>query len=175
MANKDREKARRMAARGVSASEIRQATGLSGAGARNVVSNWSPAGQAVHQAAAAAAAAPPPPAPAPAPSYGGGGGGGDGMSMSLPEFHAAQTAAELQTRSQISNYGWDAQKAMENIRQAAETERLKYEVDNRIPVVEAEAKGKIDLQKIVNAGLQNVTRIERGADMVRSITSMFNF
>lgn len=103
------------------------------------------------------------------------GGGGGGMSMSLPEFQAAQTAAELQTRSQISNYGWDAQKAMENIRQAAETERLKYEVDNRIPVVQEEAKGKIDLQKIVNAGLENVTRIERGADMMRSITSMFNF
>lgn len=96
-------------------------------------------------------------------------------SYSLPEFQAAQTAAELQTKSQISNYGWDAQKAMENIRQAAETERLKYEVDNRIPVVQAEAKAKIDLQKIINAGLENVTRIERGADMMRSITSMFNF
>jgi len=96
-------------------------------------------------------------------------------SYTLPEFEAAQTAAELQTRSQISNYGWDAQKAMENVRQAAETERLKYEIDNRIPVVQAEAKGKIDLQKIVNAGLENVTRIERGADMMRSITSMFNF
>jgi len=97
------------------------------------------------------------------------------LGITAPEFQAAQTAAELQTRSQISNYGWDAQKAMENVRQAAETERLKYEIDNRIPVVQAEAKGKIDLQKIVNAGLENVTRIERGADMMRSITSMFNF
>lgn len=141
-------------------------------------------GSATQRVVAAAAAPPPPPPPAPAPapvarpapastpSYGGGGGG---MGVSLPEFQAAQTAAELQTRSQISNYGWDAQKAMENIRQAAETERLKYEVDNRIPVVQAEAKGKIDLQKIVNAGLENVTKIERGADMMRSITSMFNF
>ena len=174
-----------MAARGVSASEIKAKTGLSGSAARNVVSNWSPAGQAAHQAAAAqatadAAAAAQAAADAAAAQAAADAAAQDtntyaGLGVSLPELQAAQTAAELQTRSQISNYGWDAQKAMENIRQAAETERLKYEVDNRIPVVQAEAKGKIDLQKIVNAGLQNVTRIERGADMMRSITSMFNF
>ena len=96
-------------------------------------------------------------------------------SYTYPEFQAAQTAAELQTRSSISNYGWDAQKAMENIRQAAETERLKYEIDNRIPVVQAETKGRIDLQKIINSGERNIARIQRGSDMVRNITSMFNF
>jgi len=92
-----------------------------------------------------------------------------------PEYAAGMQGAELQTRSQISNYGWDTQKAMENIRQAAETERIKYEVDNRIPLVQAEAQGKLDLQKIVNAGYKNIANIERGTEMVRNVTSMFNF
>lgn len=65
--------------------------------------------------------------------------------------------------------------AVERIRQAGETERLKYEVDNRIPVVQAEAKGRLDLQEIVNAGYKNIANIERGSSMVNSITSMFNF
>lgn len=174
MPSQAREKARKLAARGFSASEIRQKTGLSGAGARNVVSNWSPAGQAAHQAAASQR--PDGGSSSDSDSGSGSGSGSDsGITLTNPEFLAAQLGASLQTQSQISSYGWNVQKEMENIRQAAETERLKYEVDNRVPVVEAEAKGKLDLQKIVNAGLQNVTRIERGSDMVRSITSMFNF
>ena len=92
-----------------------------------------------------------------------------------PEYAAGMQAAELQTRSQISNYGWDSQKSMENIRQAAETERLKYEVDNKIPQIQAESKGRLDLQAIVNAGYKNIANIERGTEMVRNVTSMFNF
>lgn len=64
---------------------------------------------------------------------------------------------------------------IENVRQAGETERLKYEVDSRVPVVQAEAKGKLDLQKIVNSGYSNIARIERGSDMFRSIMGAFNF
>lgn len=69
----------------------------------------------------------------------------------------------------------EVQKQIERIRDAGATERLKYEVDNRIPLVQAEAKGKIDLQAIVNAGYKNIANIERGTEMVRNITSMFNF
>ena len=54
-------------------------------------------------------------------------------------------------------------------------ERLKYEVDNRIPEIQAESKGKLDLQSIVNAGYKNIANIERGTEMTRNITSMFNF
>lgn len=36
-------------------------------------------------------------------------------------------------------------------------------------------EGKINLQKIVNAGYRNIARIERGAQMVGGIYSMFNF
>ena len=69
----------------------------------------------------------------------------------------------------------EIQKQIEQIRDAGATERLKYEVDNRIPLAQTEAKGKIDLQKIVNAGYQNIARIERGSDMFRSIMGAFNF
>jgi hypothetical protein len=64
---------------------------------------------------------------------------------------------------------------VERIRQAGATERLKYEVDNRIPEIQAESKGKLDLQAIVNAGYKNIANIERGTEMVRNVTSMFNF
>lgn len=57
----------------------------------------------------------------------------------------------------------------------AATERLKYEVDNRIPEIQAESKGRVDLQKIVNAGYRNIANIERGAQMASSIYGMFNF
>lgn len=67
------------------------------------------------------------------------------------------------------------QKQIAALQDAGATERVKYEVDNRIPLAQAEAKGKIDLQKIVNAGYQNIARIERGSDMFRSIMGAFNF
>ena len=57
----------------------------------------------------------------------------------------------------------------------AATERLKYEVDNRIPEIQAESKGKLDIQKIINAGYRNIANIERGAQMASSIYGMFNF
>ena len=63
----------------------------------------------------------------------------------------------------------------ERIRDAGSTERLKYEVDNKIPQIQEESKGRIDLQKIVNAGYKNIENIKRGSDMVRNITSMFSF
>jgi hypothetical protein len=74
--------------------------------------------------------------------------------------------------SQIQNQGLEN---VERIRQAGATERLKYEVDNRIPEIQAESKGKLDLQAIVNAGYKNIANIERGTEMVRNVTSMFNF
>lgn len=75
-------------------------------------------------------------------------------------------------QAQIQNQGLEQ---VERIRQAGATERLKYEVDNKIPQIQAESKGKIDLQAIVNAGYKNIANIERGTEMVRNITSMFNF
>lgn len=74
--------------------------------------------------------------------------------------------------AQVQNEGLVA---VERIRQAGATERLKYEVDNRIPEIQAESKGRLDLQAIVNAGYKNIANIERGSDMVRNITSMFSF
>lgn len=75
-------------------------------------------------------------------------------------------------QAQIQNQGLEQ---VERIRQAGATERLKYEVDNKIPQIQAESKGRIDLQAIVNAGYKNIANIERGTEMVRNITSMFNF
>jgi hypothetical protein len=74
--------------------------------------------------------------------------------------------------AQIQNQGLEN---VERIRQAGATERLKYEVDNKIPQIQAESKGKLDLQAIVNAGYKNIANIERGTEMVRNVTSMFNF
>lgn len=67
------------------------------------------------------------------------------------------------------------EQTLRRIIEDAATERLKYEVDNRIPAIEAESRGKLDLQKIVNAGYKNIANIERGAQMASSIYSMFNF
>lgn len=82
----------------------------------------------------------------------------------ISTFDLAKEGANLEVQRQI-----------EKIRQDAMTERTKYEVDNKIPLVQAESKGKIDLQKIVNSGYKNIANIERGTEMVRNITSMFNF
>lgn len=83
---------------------------------------------------------------------------------SLSEVEAANKLALGQIQKQIAA-----------LQEAGATERVKYEVDNRIPLTQAESKGKIDLQKIVNAGYQNIARIERGSDMFRSIMGAFNF
>jgi len=166
--------------------DIAAATGKSVAQVLNKASNQdvkvSSAAQNVVARATPRPATPAPASPSPSSSSSSAGGGYSGGATSVddfyftnPEYAASMQGAELQTRSQISNYGWDTQKAMENIRQAAETERIKYEVDNRIPLVQAESQGKLDLQKIVNAGYKNIANIERGTEMVRNVTSMFNF
>ena len=84
--------------------------------------------------------------------------------VNYADFDLAREGANLETQEEI-----------ERIRKAGAYERLKYEVDNRIPEIQAESKGKLDLQAIVNAGYKNIANIERGSDMVRNITSMFNF
>ena len=95
--------------------------------------------------------------------------------VSSTTFDLAKEGAELKNAQQISNYGWDKQEAIANIQRAGAYERIKYEVDNKIPLAQEEARGKIDLQKIVNAGYKNIANIERGSAMVNAVTSMFNF
>jgi len=103
---------------------------------------------------------------------GGGGGGGSnfggvnatGVDATGPTLDAAETVAE-----------WTTRKAIAKLQEDSATERLKYEVDNRIPLTEAEYKGKIDLQKIVNAGNRRVANIQRGSQMFASMMGAFNF
>ena len=165
------------------AGEIRQIAAATDKSVAQIAGKAADKGVKVSSAAqnvVARAAAPSPPS-GPGPSYGplpstpnvfsGGGEGFPGASV-LPvqqvvpfaNFDLAREGANLETQKQI-----------ERIRDAGATERLKYEVDNRIPEIQAESKGKLDLQAIVNAGYKNIANIERGSDMVRNITSMFNF
>ena len=83
------------------------------------------------------------------------------------------TFSELEAANKLALAG--VQKQIARLQEDGATERVKYEVDNRIPAIQAESKGKINLQKIVNAGYKNIANIERGTEMVRNITSMFNF
>ena len=93
------------------------------------------------------------------------GGPSDGaIDIGPGEYNAATTG-----------YEWDTRKAIAQLQEAGATERLKYEVDNRIPLTEAEYKGKIDLQKIVNAGNRRVANIQRGSQMFASMMGAFNF
>jgi hypothetical protein len=170
------------------AGEIRQiaaATGKSVAQIAGKAANKSVQVSSAAQNVVARAAAPsPPPSPPPGtppgpgpsnPTYGGFdpgfpfGSPGAGVSpgeqvVPFANFDLAREGANLAT-----------QKEIERIRDAGATERLKYEVDNRIPEIQAKSKGDLDLQAIVNAGYKNIANIERGSDMVRNITSMFNF
>ena len=84
--------------------------------------------------------------------------------ITLADLEAAKEGANLEVKRQIAK-----------IEDDGATERLKYEVDNRIPVVQAEAKGKLDLQKIVNSGYKEISQIERASKMMGNITSMFSF
>jgi hypothetical protein len=102
---------------------------------------------------------------------GGGGGGSNfgvanapGVDATIPTLEAAANVAE-----------WTSRKAIAQLQEDSATERLKYEVDNRIPLTEAEYKGKIDLQKIVNAGNRRVANIQRGSQMFASMMGAFNF
>jgi hypothetical protein len=89
----------------------------------------------------------------------------------IPSGYVSQ--AELDAIKEGANL--ETQKAIAFLQNAGATERLKYEVDNRIPVVQAEAKGKLDLQKIVNSGYKEISQIERASKMMGNITSMFSF
>jgi hypothetical protein len=104
---------------------------------------------------------------------GGGGGGGGSSFGGYNKEGIDATLAEL--NSATTGYEWDTRKAIAQLQEAGATERLKYEVDNRIPLTEAEYKGKIDLQKIVNAGNRRVANIQRGSQMFASMMGAFNF
>jgi hypothetical protein len=160
--------------------EIAAATGksvaqIAGKAANKDVKVSSAARNVVSRAAAPSPPSGPGPSSGPSPSttnvFSGGGGGFPGASV-LPGEEIVNFA-NFDLAREGSNL--EAQKQIERIRDAGATERLKYEVDNRIPEIQAESKGKLDLQAIVNAGYKNIANIERGSDMVRNITSMFNF
>jgi len=166
MANKNREKAQRMTARGASVQDIKAKTGLSGSSARTVISNWAPA-------APAPAPQPSPASPSPVSTGGGGGGGfGGGFDagalpsnfVNAPIYDAAREAANLQMQKQI-----------EELRDAGQTERQKLVNENNLAVTAAEVKGKLDLQGIINAGYKNIANIERGSNMFSSLMGAFNF
>ena len=65
--------------------------------------------------------------------------------------------------------------AVEQIRKDAVIEREKLIGENALAVGKQELAGKLDLQKIVNAGYKNIANIERGSDMFNSLMSAFNF
>lgn len=76
----------------------------------------------------------------------------------------AKQGANLETEKQIAA-----------LREAAATERLKYEIDNKIPQIQAEAQGQMDVQKIINAGYKNIKRMESTSSMFSSLMGAFNF
>lgn len=94
---------------------------------------------------------------------------------SLEEIKAANALALQNLMNQGSAYGWDTQKEINRVSEAGETERTKLLNENRLAVTDAESRGRLDLQKIVNAGMQNIANIERGSRMAAGIYSMFNF
>jgi len=65
--------------------------------------------------------------------------------------------------------------AVEQVRKDAVIEREKLIGENALAVGAQELAGKLDLQKIVNAGYKNIANIERGSDMFNSLMSAFNF
>jgi hypothetical protein len=52
---------------------------------------------------------------------------------------------------------------------------LEVEAIREQALQERDLKNKLDLQKIINAGYKSISNIERGSEMMRNITSMFNF
>ena len=71
--------------------------------------------------------------------------------------------------------GKEIDKQIEGLRDAGMTERQRLVNENNLAVTEKEVGGKLDLQKIVNAGYKNIANIERGSNMFASIMSAFNF
>jgi hypothetical protein len=175
-----REQARELAGKGYSASYIANKTGLSGAGARNVVSNWSPTGVAAHQAAAAAAAS------------SSSGTSNNWNPTNVAEIFKtlqtgqenlvniqgqwAQNAAQIGANAAVSSAGIRADADKEVARAYADAQKyasslglegVKYGADKeaewRQAVANIEVKGKLDLQPIINAGLEKVAGIEAQA------------
>lgn len=161
-----------------SVQEVRQATGVSRESAQNIVARATAANTSASSSSSSAGTNTNNDGGF---TSGGGSPSGGASAQDLfdlineAEYNAGIRGAELASYERTQSYSADVNKAIAQLQQAAQTERLKYEVDNKIPLAQAEAKGKIDLQKIVNRGYENVSRIQRGSDMFRSIAGMFNF
>jgi hypothetical protein len=95
--------------------------------------------------------------------------------ISGPTYDYATTLAEIAGQQATTSINANSLIEVERIRQAGESERAKWDIDSRIPTIQAEAKGKMDLQAIVNAGYKNIANIERGSNMFSSIMGAFNF
>jgi hypothetical protein len=180
-----REQARELAGKGYSASYIANKTGLSGAGARNVVSNWSPTGVAAHQAAAAAAASQGPPSSSSGTSNTWNPTDVASIFQTLQtgqenlaniQGQWSQNAAQIGANAAVSSAGIRADADKEVAKAYADAQKyasslglegVKYGADKesewRQAVANIEVKGKLDLQPIINAGLERVAGIEAQA------------
>lgn len=103
--------------------------------------------------------------------------GGINTSSAAVSDFSSSTAPTASGDEVVSYATYDLAKdaGIANIERAGAYERLKYEVDNRIPLAQTEISGKLDLQKIVNSGYKEISQIERASKMMGNITSMFNF
>jgi hypothetical protein len=109
------------------------------------------------------------------------------QSYSAPSSSAASTAAAptvdplqgyvsfMNAQSANTLAAKEVDKQIEALRDAGMTERQRLVNENNLAVTEKEVGGKLDLQKIVNAGYKNIANIERGSNMFASIMSAFNF
>jgi hypothetical protein len=164
-----------MAARGSSAQEIKQKTGLSGTAARNVVSNWAPA------PAAAPASTTPTGFPTTTNTTGGGEFPWDkyaNLQIDLTNLQGgfSTAAAQIGANAAVSSAGIRADADKEVAKAYADAQKyasglslegVKYGADKesqwREAVANIEVKGKLDLQPIINAGLERVAGIEAQA------------
>jgi hypothetical protein len=168
----DFEKARQLYEQGYGASYIAGKTGLDSQQAKNVVERQTAFGSAASGAGTSTGTTNTSTGTINTSTGEATGGGGGVFPL---EAQMAALGAELQNRSSISNYGWDAQKVIAQLQDAGQTERQKLINENNLAVTGAEVKGKLDLQAIVNAGYKNIANIERGSNMFSSIMSAFNF
>jgi len=172
----DFERARELYEQGQSAASIASKTGLSTQQARNVVQRQEAFAAAASGAGTGTSTSTGTGTGTTNTSTGVTTGGGVVLPGVNPlEAQMAALGAELQNRSAISNYGWDAQKVIAQLQDAGQTERQKLVNENNLAVTGAEVKGKLDLQAIVNAGYKNIANIERGTNMFSSIMGAFNF
>jgi hypothetical protein len=180
MASAAREKARRLAAAGASVQQIKNKTGLSGSATRNVVSNWAPS-----------AASPPPPdnnpPPDPTVTFNDSVYSSTGKYPFQWQFEHEIGLTNLQGgyATQVANIQAGATTQSASIRAEADKEvakayadaqkygaelgleGIKYGSDKeaqwREAVANIEVKGKLDLQPIINAGLERVAGISAQA------------